>query len=137
MAAELLDSSPVFHARLRECASAVARYVAWDVEDVPRRRPGAPTLDRVKVVQPALWSVHVSLAALWMDYGLVPRAVIGQSQGEIAAACVSGALTLDDAARIITLRSELFAQTPVGTGGDRVDPVVRQGHRARLECVRR
>lgn len=117
MAAELLDSSPVFQLRLRECASAVARHVGWDVEDVLRRRPGSPTLDRVEVVQPVLWSVHVSLAALWMDNGLVPRAVIGQSQGEIAAACVSGALTLDDAARIITLRSELFAQTLVGTGG--------------------
>src|SRR5882757_5037268 len=52
MDAELLDSSPVFHARLRECASAVARYVAWDVEDVLRRRPGAPTLGRVEMVQP-------------------------------------------------------------------------------------
>ncbi|TDO08844.1 acyl transferase family protein [Mycobacterium sp. BK086] len=117
MAAELLNSNAVFTTRLRECAAAVARYVGWDVGDVLRQRPGAPTLDRVEVVQPALWSVHVALAALWLASGLVPRAVIGQSQGEIAAACVSGALTLDDAARVITFRSELFARTLVGTGG--------------------
>ena len=117
MAADLLDSSTVFTARLRECSAAVARYVGWDVEDVLRQRPGAPTLDLVEVVQPALWAVHVSLAALWMANGLVPQAVIGQSQGEIAAACVAGGLTLDDAARIITYRSDLFSRTLVGTGG--------------------
>lgn len=116
MAADLLDASPVFTARLRECGAAVARYVGWDVESVLRQRPGAPTLDRVEIVQPTLWAVHVALAALWLANGLAPQAVVGQSQGEIAAACVSGALTLDDAARVITLRSQLFAQTLVGTG---------------------
>jgi acyl transferase domain-containing protein len=117
MAAELLDGSETFRLRLRECAAAVARYVGWDVEDVIRQRPGTPTIDRVEVVQPALWAVHVSLAALWMDHGIVPDAVVGQSQGEIAAACVAGALSLDDAARVITLRSQLFAETLVGRGG--------------------
>ena len=68
-------------------------------------------------MQPTLWAVHVSLAALWMSGGVVPDAVVGQSQGELAAACVAGALSLDDAARAITMRSQLFAETLVGTGG--------------------
>lgn len=117
MAAELLDASAVFRTHLRAAAAAVARYVGWDIEDVLRRRPGAPGLDRVDVVQPALWAVHISLAAMWIANGLVPQAVIGQSQGEIAAAYVAGALSLDDAARIITMRSKLFAETLVGRGG--------------------
>lgn len=116
MAAELLGTSTVFTTALRECAAAIARYVAWNVEDVLRQRPGAPTLDRVEIVQPVLFAVHVALAALWTANGLVPEAVIGQSQGEIAAAYVAGALSLDDAARIITMRSALFAETLVGRG---------------------
>ena len=62
--------------------------------------PGAPSLDRVDVVQPVLFAVMVSLAALWRSYGVQPAAVVGHSQGEIAAAVVAGALTLDDGARV-------------------------------------
>ena len=61
-------------------------------------------LDRVDVVQPALWAVMVSLAALWRRHGVEPDAVVGHSQGEIAAADIAGALTLDDAA-LVTARS--------------------------------
>ena len=66
----------------------------WSLLDVVRGVTGAPGLDRVDVVQPALFAVMVSLAALWQSVGVVPDAVIGHSQGEIAAACVAGALSL-------------------------------------------
>ena len=117
MAAELLDSEPVFRARLRECDRAIGAFAGWSVEDVLRQRPGAPSLARVEVVQPALFAVHVALAALWQARGLAVRAVVGQSQGEVAAACVSGALTVRDAALIIVARSQLFAEHLVGLGG--------------------
>ncbi|WP_455431557.1 type I polyketide synthase, partial [Streptomyces diastatochromogenes] len=116
MAVELLDSAPVFAERLRACDAAVGAHVGWSVEDVLRERPGAPSLERIEVVQPVLFSVMVSLAELWRHHGVEPDAVVGHSQGEIAAACVSGALTLEDAARIVVLRSQLFADELVGRG---------------------
>ncbi|MGV9249743.1 SDR family NAD(P)-dependent oxidoreductase, partial [Streptomyces sp. NPDC003710] len=116
MAVELLDTAPVFARCLRECARAVGAHVDWDVEDVLREREGAPSLDRIEVVQPVLFSVMVSLAELWRSHGVEPDAVVGHSQGEIAAAAVSGALTLEDAARLIVLRSQLFADELVGRG---------------------
>jgi len=66
------------------------------------------------VAQPALWAVMVSLAAVWEAAGVVPDAVTGHSQGEIAAATVAGMLSLDDAARMVTARGRLLS----GLGGD-------------------
>ncbi len=116
MAVDLLDTAPVFAARLRECSAALAEHVDYSVEDVLRGAPGAPSLDRVDVVQPVLFAVMVSLAELWRSHGVVPDAVIGHSQGEIAAACVAGALSIADAARVVALRARLIA-TLAGNGG--------------------
>ncbi|WP_145503301.1 type I polyketide synthase [Streptomyces sp. CFMR 7] len=116
MAVELLDSAPAFAARVAECEAALAPYVDWSLEAVLRGAPGTPPAERVDVVQPVLWAVMVSLAALWRSHGITPGAVIGHSQGEIAAACVAGALSLDDAARIVALRSRAI-RALAGRGG--------------------
>ncbi len=116
MGAQLLDSSAVFAEHLHRCAGALAEYVDWSLIDVIRGAPGAPGLDRVDVVQPALWAVMVSLAELWRTVGVTPDAVIGHSQGEIAAAYVAGALSLEDAARVVALRSRLLVGLS-GRGG--------------------
>ncbi|OBI04335.1 polyketide synthase [Mycobacterium sp. E2462] len=116
MGAELLDTAPVFAEQLQRCAKALAEHVEWSLIDVLRGVPGAPGLDRVDVVQPALWAIMVSLAELWRSVGVLPDAVIGHSQGEIAAACVAGALSLDDAAKVVALRSKLLVGLS-GRGG--------------------
>ncbi|MET8454166.1 SDR family NAD(P)-dependent oxidoreductase, partial [Streptomyces sp. NPDC005209] len=116
MARELMDSSEVFRARVEECAAAVDAFTDWSLLDVLRGADGAASLERVDVVQPALWAVMVSLAALWESLGVVPSAVVGHSQGEIAAACVAGALSVEDAARVVTLRSRALIRL-AGTGG--------------------
>ncbi|WP_455709607.1 type I polyketide synthase [Micromonospora echinofusca] len=117
MAVELMDTHEVFAARMDECAKAVDGFTDWSLLDVVRGVPGAPSLDRVDVVQPVLFAVMVSLAALWRSYGVEPAAVVGHSQGEIAAAVVAGALTLDDGARVVALRSRAIAAGLAGRGG--------------------
>ncbi|MDT0527733.1 SDR family NAD(P)-dependent oxidoreductase [Micromonospora sp. DSM 115977] len=114
MAAELLDTAPVFAEKFAACAEALRPYVDWSPTDVVRGAPDAPSLERVDVVQPTLFAVSVSLAALWESYGVRPSAVVGHSQGEIAAAHVAGGLTLDDAAAVVALRSRIIA----GIAGD-------------------
>ncbi|MBJ3810647.1 SDR family NAD(P)-dependent oxidoreductase [Streptomyces flavofungini] len=114
MAAELLDSSPVFAATMAECGDVLTPYVDWDLLEAVQK--SAP-LDQPNVVQPILWSIMVSLAELWRWYGIRPAAVVGHSQGEIAAACVAGALSLADGAKIVALRSRAVADELVSTGG--------------------
>ncbi|QDY80141.1 SDR family NAD(P)-dependent oxidoreductase [Streptomyces qinzhouensis] len=116
MARELLDTSPVFAARISACATALDAYTDWSLIDVLRGVEGAPAPERVDVVQPVLFAVMVSLAELWQAHGVRPAAVVGHSQGEIAAACVAGALTLDDAARVVALRSRALTALS-GQGG--------------------
>ena len=116
MAASLLSSSRVFRDEVQACAQALAPHVDWSLMDVLRGRPGSAPLERTDVVQPALFAVMMGLAALWRAAGVRPDAVLGHSQGEIAAACVAGALSLEDAAAIVAQRSAAL-MTLSGTGG--------------------
>jgi acyl transferase domain-containing protein len=111
MAAGLLDASPVFRARFEECAKALEPFVDFAPAEVLHDER---LLERVDIVQPVLWTVMVSLAALWQSVGVVPDAVVGHSQGEIAAACVAGALSLEDGARVVALRGKAIITLPAG-----------------------
>ncbi|MFE6848132.1 type I polyketide synthase [Streptomyces sp. NPDC057686] len=104
MGKQLYAESEVFARSIDACAQALAPYVDWSLVDVLTGAEPAVPLERVDVIQPALFSMMVSLAQVWRSLGVVPDAVVGHSQGEIAAACVSGALSLEEAARTIALR---------------------------------
>ncbi|HEY8980699.1 MAG TPA: beta-ketoacyl synthase N-terminal-like domain-containing protein, partial [Streptomyces sp.] len=114
MALELISGSPVFAQSMRECADALAEFTDWDLHEA---LADEDALRRVDVVQPATWAVMVSLAALWRSHGIEPDAVIGHSQGEIAAAHIAGALSLEDSARVVALRSQTIARGLAGKGG--------------------
>ncbi|NEB75498.1 acyltransferase domain-containing protein, partial [Streptomyces sp. SID14478] len=133
MGRELLDTSPVFAERIAACATALERWVDWSLIDVLRGDAPPELLDRVDVLQPASFAVMVGLAAVWASVGVEPDAVVGHSQGEIAAACVSGALSLDDAARVVALRSQLIASELAGRGGMASVALSEEEAAARLE----
>ncbi|WP_394839098.1 SDR family NAD(P)-dependent oxidoreductase [Pendulispora rubella] len=115
MARPLLETSPIFRETLEACERAFSPYVDWSLLGVLKGTETAPSLDRIDVAQPTLFAVMVSLAAVWRSMGVTPDAVVGHSQGEVAAAYVAGALSLEDAAKIVTLRSRALA-TVAGLG---------------------
>ncbi len=117
MGRELWDCAPVFAEQMQACAEALGAHCEWSLEEVLRGEDGARAFERVDVVQPALFAVMVSLAALWRSFGVEPAVVVGHSQGEIAAAYVAGGLSLDDAARVVALRSRALAEELSGRGG--------------------
>src|SRR5688500_13156911 len=90
-----------------------SEFVDWSLVDV---LGDEVLLGRVDVVQPVLWAVMVSLAEVWRSFGVVPSAVVGHSQGEIAAAVVAGGLSLVDGARVVALRSRALRALS-GLGG--------------------
>ncbi|WP_344663242.1 type I polyketide synthase, partial [Catenulispora subtropica] len=113
MGRELLADSPVFAARLAECAEALSPLVGWSLPDVIEN---AEALDTADVAQPVMWAVMVSLAAMWQAAGVNPEAVIGHSQGEIAAATVAGILSLEDGARVVVTRAKALADLNASGG---------------------
>ncbi|WP_344333846.1 SDR family NAD(P)-dependent oxidoreductase, partial [Kitasatospora putterlickiae] len=131
MGARLLEASPVFAAAVSECSGLVEESAGWSVLAVLRGEPDAPSFQRVDVVQPVMFSVMLGLARLWESAGVRPAAVVGHSQGEIAAACAAGALSVEDAVRVVVARSAALvelagqgAMLSVAAGTDRVAELV-------------
>ncbi|MGW1819891.1 acyltransferase domain-containing protein, partial [Streptomyces sp. NPDC002125] len=117
MGAALLESSPAFADAFSLVSGVLESVSGWSALDVVRGVEGAVSLGRVDVVQPVSFAVMVSLARVWESFGVRPDAVLGHSQGEIAAAHVAGALSLEDAARVVVLRSRAIADGLAGRGG--------------------
>ncbi|MET0132791.1 MAG: beta-ketoacyl synthase N-terminal-like domain-containing protein, partial [Kibdelosporangium sp.] len=115
MGQELMGSSPVFRAKMTECADALAEFVDFSLLEVIEGDDDG-WLDRLEITQPALFATMVSLAALWQSWGVRPAAVLGHSIGEIPAAYVTGALSMSDAARV-SARMSLAQAELAGPGG--------------------
>nr|WP_127891569.1 type I polyketide synthase [Streptomyces sp. S10(2018)] len=106
MGRELLDSEPVFRQAMRDCDAAIEAETGWSVIEL-LRSADEERLRQLDVIQPTLWAMEIALAELWRSWGIEPDVVIGHSMGESAAAYVSGALSLSDAAAVICRRSRL------------------------------
>ncbi|MGY1868563.1 HAD-IIIC family phosphatase [Nocardia gipuzkoensis] len=108
MARDMLARSEVFRAEFARCDEAFRHRTGWSLATALFGLTAAQLGD-FTVVQPLLFATMAALAATWRDAGVTPDAVIGHSQGEIAAAYVSGALSLDEAAQVVVARSRLMA----------------------------
>jgi acyl transferase domain-containing protein len=108
MGKKLAKEEPAFRAALEECCRAIAHHADFSLEESFFGSKPAETASNIAVVQPSIFAVQVALAALWRSWGIEPTAVVGQSMGEVAAAHVAGALSLDAASKIICLRSRLM-----------------------------
>ena len=108
MGRDLLEQKPVFREAIARCEAAMRPYVDWSLMEQLSADEAQTRLDEIDVVQPVLFAVQIALAALWRAWGVEPRAVVGHSMGEVTAAYVAGALSLDDAVRVICRRSQLM-----------------------------
>ncbi|MBL8495665.1 MAG: type I polyketide synthase [Rhodocyclaceae bacterium] len=115
MGRELAKASPVFRDALERCAAAIDTELGGSLLEV-MFAPGeenAP-LDETRYTQPALFAIQYALVELWRSVGITPSVVLGHSVGEFAAACCAGVMSLDDAAKLVTLRGRLMQELPDG-----------------------
>ncbi|AKT40700.1 type I polyketide synthase [Chondromyces crocatus] len=131
MGRQLLAEEPVFAEAIAACDAALRAHVDWSVTALLRGDPDAPALQRIDVVQPALFAIAIGLSALWRSWGVTPDAVVGHSVGEVAAAHVAGVLGLEDAARLVCHRSRLLHEIS-GQGAMGVVELTEEEATARL-----
>ncbi|MGW9210327.1 type I polyketide synthase [Embleya sp. NPDC055664] len=110
----LLAESSEFARSMAACDAALAEHLHWSPLDVLRGAADGPPADGVEVIQTVLFATQVSLAELWRAYGVRPAAVVGHSQGEVAAAYICGALSLADAARVVAVRARVVRELAGG-----------------------
>lgn len=108
MGRQLMQTEPVFRQMMERCEQAFRPYIDWSLLEQINADESSSRMEEINVVQPVLFAFQVALAELWRSWGITPDAVVGHSMGEVAAAYVAGALSLEDAARVICTRSQLM-----------------------------
>jgi mycobactin polyketide synthetase MbtD len=98
------DSIPTFRAEVDRCADAFQAQLGESPLNYLLDEH-LPAEDSASTVQPALFTQMTGLAAMWRSFGIAPNITIGHSQGEIAAAYLSGMITLADAVRVVGIRA--------------------------------
>lgn len=114
MGQELLETEPVFRKTIEKIDKQIRKLGDWSLLEEMTRSEEDSKINRTYIAQPAIFALQVALAELWKSWGVEPAKVVGHSVGEVAAAYVAGAYTLEDAVKVIFHRSRLQENT----GGD-------------------
>lgn len=108
MGKQLFAEARAFRVAMEACDAAIQREAGFSVIREIHAGEADSQLAHIDVVQPMLFAMEVAIAELFRSWGVVPDCVVGHSMGEIAAAHIAGALSLEDAAKIICRRSKLL-----------------------------
>ncbi|WP_437275958.1 SDR family NAD(P)-dependent oxidoreductase [Sorangium sp. So ce375] len=129
MGRALLAQEPVFRAAAQACDAAFSPHLGVSLVELLTGLVEHPRLGFTDLVQPMIFTVQVALAALLEHWGVRPDVVIGHSIGELSAAHVAGALSLEDACLAVHHYSAVQGRTATRSGmalvelaADAVDP---------------
>jgi phthiocerol/phenolphthiocerol synthesis type-I polyketide synthase C len=106
MSKAALATDQAFREHYTEISLRFGKLSGWSLLEQLDAPSLADDLVRAEVAQPLLFADQISLCHALSEYGLTPKAVLGHSGGEVAAACVSGVLSLDQALNLIHQRSK-------------------------------
>ena len=120
MGRDLYASEPIFAQHFDECINLFNTALDVDLKAimfpaVGKEEEAAEQLKQTIYTQASLFTMHYSLAKLWMHWGIVPEAMLGHSIGEFAAACLAGVFSLKDAVTLVANRGRMMQALPSGS----------------------
>ena len=108
MGRDLFHHEPVFQETIERCDAMMRPWGSFSLMEELGRTEESSRMHRTEFAQPAIFAMQVALAKLWKSWGIQPAAIVGHSVGEVAAACVAGVLSLEEAAQVIVLRARFM-----------------------------
>lgn len=120
MGRDLCESEPVFKQHFDRCCELFSKEFGTDLKAIIFPKAGeeekaAEQLKQTIYTQASLFTMHYSLAKLWMHWGITPDAMMGHSIGEFAAACLAGVFSLEDAVKLVANRGRMMQDLPGGS----------------------
>jgi len=116
MGRELMETQPVFKNALEACDTAFKPISGWSLIEELSRDEETSNITQTDITQPTNFAIQYALTAYWQSLGVEPDVIVGHSLGEVAAAHAAGALSLEDALKVIYHRGRLQQRTD-GDGG--------------------
>uniref|UniRef100_A0A3Q3VTC9 Uncharacterized protein n=1 Tax=Mola mola TaxID=94237 RepID=A0A3Q3VTC9_MOLML len=114
MCKQLLREAPVFRDKVREVESLFQSHKSIGITQCLSGELDNDDFSKPCIVQPLLFAIQVGIATLLKHWGVEPNVMFGHSVGEVAAAHCSGLLSLEDAVKVLHIRSTLQSKV---TGG--------------------
>ncbi len=120
MGRDLHASEPVFAENFDRCCALFTKVLGIDLKAIifpaaGKEQEAAEQLKQTIYTQASLFTIHYSLAQLWIHWGIRPQAMIGHSIGEFAAACLAGVFSLEDAVTLVAERGRMMQELPTGS----------------------
>ena len=108
MGRQLLEKEAVFRESIAQCDALLKDYCSWSLMEELQKSDSDSRMHQTEIAQPAIFALQVGVARVWQSWGIVPDAVVGHSIGEVAAACFSGVLSIEDSIRVVFHRGRLL-----------------------------
>ena len=120
MGKDLYEQEPAFRACVDECAAILEPLMGLDLRtvlfpDAAKLEWANQELTRTAVTQPAIFTIELAMARLWMSWGIEPTALLGHSIREYTAAFLAGVSSLEDALTVVVRRGRLMQDLPAGS----------------------
>ena len=114
MGKELITEFPSFKKSIQELDSVLQKLPEappWTLEQAILEPPATSQINHVTRSQPVCTAVQIALVELLSKWAVTPKAVIGHSSGEIAAAYASGRLTSTQATIVAYYRGYVVGKS--------------------------
>jgi acyl transferase domain-containing protein/NADPH:quinone reductase-like Zn-dependent oxidoreductase len=131
MGRELIEREPAFRATFDELDRHLVPAAGWSSLAELTARENASRIDDAAITPAVMLGFQLGLAEIWRRRGVAPDIVLGHSFGEVTAACLAGALSLPDAARLVTHRGLIRhrvdrrgTMAAIGLGAEAIAPLL-------------